>query len=257
MQRKNLVLSVVGDDSVHNTWISEPTARQFDLCLIYYGDQPGRFADEADYYFQRQGIKYSLLHAMAKEELGEILQRYDMIWAPDDDIAADTYQVNRLFQIAKQYRLQIAQPAIGAGDVSYQALRHHPGYLLRYTQFVEMMCPLFSGEALARVLPLFNENVSGWGLDWVWSSLFAGDEVAVVDAVAIDHTRPLASGSVYQRFAALGINSDTEYDALLAKYNLRNRRRRKAIARDTARLRAIAENGQRVWTRPTWLRRAA
>ena len=55
-KHKNLVIGIVGDESVHPTWISEPGVRNFDLCLIYFGDDDGRYSDQADYYFQRKGI---------------------------------------------------------------------------------------------------------------------------------------------------------------------------------------------------------
>jgi hypothetical protein len=251
MKRKNLVIGVVGDQSDHETWLSDPAAREFDLCLIYYGDQTGRYAEQTEYYFARKGIKFALIHALCQEELGKVLDNYEMIWLPDDDIAADTHQINKLFELAGEHRLQIAQPAIGLGDVSYQALRRHGDYLLRHTGFVEMMCPLFTAEAFARTLPLFAENVSGWGLDWVWSSRYDAREVAVVDAVAVHHTRPISSGGVHQRFAQMGIDPLKEFDATCQAHGI-SRRRRQAIYRDTGRFRAVTTDGNPAWTRSLW-----
>ncbi len=69
------------------------------------------------------------------------------------------------------------------------------------------MCPLFSlTGASCEVLPTFNSNVSGWGIDWLWASLYGSEELAVIDAVAVDHTRPLQSGGVHQQVAAQGID---------------------------------------------------
>lgn len=261
VRTKNLVLGVVGDHSVHQTWIDGADRREFDLCLVYFGEHSGRYESDAEYYYQQRGIKFSLIHRLIHEGLGEVVSKYDRVWTPDDDIAATTKQINRLFRIAKTYHLQLAQPAIGEGDVSYLALRHHPGYLLRYTQFVEMMCPLFTLEAFSQVLPLFAENASGWGLDWVWSSMFPRECVAVIDGVAVVHTRPMASGGVHARFSSMGINPSEEGREMRKKHGVRNTRFRKAIHNDTARLRAIADDGRKAWTRPLWpgwkLKRAA
>ena len=41
---RNLVISPVGDDSQHPTWLDEAARRQFDLAIIYYGSQPGAIA---------------------------------------------------------------------------------------------------------------------------------------------------------------------------------------------------------------------
>lgn len=241
---KNLIISVVGDDSLHCSWIDNPDIRTFDLCLVYYGSNAGLYCDDADLYFERQGIKFSLIHQLAESELAQTLASYDRVWLPDDDIECSTQQINRLFQLAEQYQLQIAQPAIGRGDVTYEALRHHPGYLLRYTHFVEMMCPLFTLNAFSRALPTFSENVSGWGLDWVWSWSHARDQVAVIDAVAVDHSRPLGSGGVHQSLAEMGIDPEKEFRAMVAKYPIHNRRWQKGIRRDTLRLKSVAELNQ-------------
>jgi len=250
--RKNLIVGVVGDESVHRTWINEPDLRTFDLCLIYYGPDKDRFAGDGDFYFARQGIKFSLIHDLVHEQLGQTLARYERVWIPDDDIACSTRQINQLFLLAERHNLQISQPAIGQGTISYEALRYHPGYRLRYTRFVEMMCPMFTLRAFSHSLSTFNENVSGWGLDWVWSHSQPRDQVAVIDAVVANHTRPLNSGGVYRRFAAMGVNPDLEGRNLCRKYGVRLKRRHRALRKDTARLRAITTEGRRVWTRPLW-----
>ena len=250
--RKNLVLSVVGDDSVHDAWLTGHAARDFDLALIYFGSTPGRFAADADFYLERKGVKFELIHQLAAGELGELLARYEYVWMPDDDIAADVERVNRLFAIAQQRRLSICQPAIGQGDVTFKTLRATPGYLLRYSRFVEIMCPLFSREALQRVLPTFGANRSAWGIDWLWASMFGPRDLAVIDAVPMHHTRPLQSGGVHSRFAAAGIDPLAEHRALMQQHRLNIHRRHKQTLRGTARLRGITLDGQEVWTRSLW-----
>jgi hypothetical protein len=249
--RKNLIIAAVGDESVHPGWLAGGE-RSFDLALIYFGDQPGRYADQADYYVAGKGIKFALLHDALTSEWASTLFRYERFWLPDDDIAASTGQINHLFQLAEEYRLAICQPAIGRGDVSFEALRAAPGYLLRYSRFVEIMCPLFSQQALLRTLPTFKANVSAWGIDWLWASMFGPEDLAVIDAVSVDHTRPLQSGGVHRRLAALGVNPDEEHRQLMAKHGIDNRRIHKAMCRGTARLRGIRLDGREAWTR-SWL----
>lgn len=246
---RNLVLAVVGDESVHESWLAGLQKRSFDLCLIYFGDQPGRFRGDADVYIERKGIKFALIYELVQRELAEVLPHYDRIWIPDDDVAADVARVNRLFELARQYNLEICQPAIAVGDLSFQALRAQPEYILRYSQFVEMMCPLFTQRAFQKVLPLFNANASGWGIDWVWSSWFAADQVAVIDATPMDHTRPLRTSGVHDRFRRMGVDPSTDLKVMIAKHNLNNRRVQRAMARGTARLRGVRLDGSRVWTR--------
>jgi hypothetical protein len=245
--RRNLILAAVGDESVHRTWLTG-RERSFDLGLVYFGDHPGRFAADADFYFERKGIKYELLHEAASS-LGPALTEYERVWMPDDDIAADAMRINKLFELAAEHRLAVCQPGIGSGDVSFKSLRAHPDYLLRYTRFVEIMCPLFSRDALKRVLPTFTLNVSAWGIDWLWASMFRPEELAVIDAAPVDHTRPLQSGGVHRRFAAMGIDPREEHRQVMRQFGIENRRFHKQTCRDTARLRGLRLDGREVWTR--------
>ena len=137
-------------------------------------------------------------------QLGSRLDDYGYIWLPDDDLAAKTADINRMFSIARTYGLALAQPAIARGEVSHQIVRQQAGLLLRYTRFVEVMCPLFSRSALQRVRSTLVANKSAWGLDWAWSQLLPADELAIIDAVGVHHTRPLQSGAGYDRMRGGG-----------------------------------------------------
>lgn len=249
--KKNLVIAAVGDESVHAAWLAGKD-RSFDVALVYFGDRPGQFERDAEYYIRRKGIKYALLHELLTGELTETVRRYERVWLPDDDVSASAEQINLLFHLAEEHKLALCQPAIGRGDVSFKTLKAQPGYLLRYSRFVEMMCPLFSREALERLLPTFISNQSGWGIDWLWASMYDEQEIAVIDAVAVDHTRPLQSGGVHRRLTAMGVDPRQEHRDLMRQHGIFNRRFQRATCRGTSRLRAIRLDGERVWTR-TWL----
>ena len=247
---RNLVISPVCDDSLHRTWLSESAERQFDLALIYFGDRSGQYREDSDYYLEQHGFKFHLIDAMFRK-LGARLDEYDYIWCPDDDVATTTLDINQLFSIIRRYRLSIAQPAIASGEVSYRTVQSQPGLLLRYSQFVEVMCPVFSHAALARIRPTLMVNKSAWGLDWAWTRIIPPDELAIIDAVAVHHTRPLHSGSGYDRMRALGVDPSRDLHELTAKYRISRRRRRK-IKHGTLGARAISLDGTTIWTGPRW-----
>jgi len=243
LPNRNLVISPIGDDSVHASWLSERASRAFDVFLIHYGSREGFGRQDADYYIARPGFKWELL-AYALREHGDIVDRYDRIWCPDCDIRADTAKVNRLFELFERYSLQLAQPAIGSGEVSYQALRPKPGTILRYTPFVEIMCPIFSREALRRVAPTFGESRSGWGLDVLWPRYFGPHEMAILDAVSVEHTGRLMRGENYRRLARLGVAPDEEFARVLARHGGFDRRLHRRLVRGRVRLPAIREPRQ-------------
>jgi hypothetical protein len=254
---RNLVISAVGNASQHNSWLTSSSARTFDLALIYFGDHPGTFRVDADIYVERKGVKFPLI-ADLLDELDHRIESYDYVWLPDDDIATAVADVNRLFEIARQYQLPIAQPAIATGDVSYQSLRVQPNLLLRYTRFVEVMCPVFSRTALTAVRPTFRETVSGWGIDWAWTRLVDPRQIAVVDAIGVHHTRPLASGDAYRRFAQQGVSPTEERRRIMRRYGLRGpatRVRGRQLKYGTALCEAIDLTGKRITVGPPWYKR--
>ncbi|TWT95305.1 hypothetical protein Pla108_34500 [Botrimarina colliarenosi] len=267
----NLVLSFVGDQSVHPTWLGGSTGqngatglegsepRRFDLALVYFGDDPShRERQECDFYLAEKGFKYWRLKELAATKLRDLLARYERVWLPDDDIAADTPRINRLFDLFEKYRLQIAQPAIAAGEVSYNALCVDPRFEVRFTGYAEVMCPLFRREALQRCLPTFQESRSSWGLDWLWASLYSKREIGVIDAVGVEHTRPLATGSLYQKLAKMGVTPGDEFRAIRRRHGIRKRGYRRALLNGTARVRGVTAEGTEMWNRPLlegWLGR--
>ena len=110
--RRNLVISPIGDESMHASWLSESEARTFDLFLIHYGNQADFGRSEATHYVRQKGFKWELLHH-ALTNHGEILGRYDNIWAPDCDIRASTGDVNRLFELFDVDKGSLGDPRDG------------------------------------------------------------------------------------------------------------------------------------------------
>ncbi len=215
--RTNLIICPIGDRSVHRSWIAGPGQANFDLFLMYYGSGPDAAAADAGYYCRRKGFKFEHLHFVATEHAAT-LQKYERIWCPDDDIACDTAGVNLLFEIFQRYQLQLAQPGIAKGDFSFKGLAQRPGNVLRYTPYVEVMCPIFTRDAFIKVSDTFLENRSGWGLDWIWPKRFAPGEMAIIDKVGIHHTGPLGKGEHYKNLAKLGIDPHRDFQETVARH---------------------------------------
>ena len=242
--RRNLVISPIGDESMHGSWLADRGARSFNVFLVHYGNNAGFGRDAADHYLSRKGFKWELLDHLAHEHR-PVLERYDRIWCPDCDIRATTADVNELFALVERHGLRLAQPAIAAGEVTYQFLRQRSGVVLRYTPFVEVMCPLFTREAFFRVQPTFLESRSGWGLDLLWPRHFQKHEMAVVDAVGVEHTGKLFRGENYGNLDKLGINPGQELERIIARHGGFNRRLHRKLVRGRIKLPAVWADGRR------------
>ncbi len=107
-----------------------------------------------------------------------------------------------------QYQLQVAQPALTWNSYfGHLTTVRNKRFRLRYTNYVEVMAPYLSANLLAMALPLFNSNLSGWGLDFVWARFAARPdvEIAIIDAVTVQHTRPVG-GPNYKALRERGIS---------------------------------------------------
>lgn len=204
-RRKNLVVLRAGRGSLHPSWeknISDRD-RNWDLCLSWYGDETS-FADRtpSEYAVLQRGPKWQGLHQLCYG--GSVLFEYDQVAFPDDDLMMTWRDINRMFAIAAEKKLDLSQPSLTSERyISHPITRQQPGNLLRFTNFVEIMTPIFSRAALKRCAGTFYLGHSGWGLDVIWPTVLGGHRhrIGIIDAVGVHHTRPL--GLNYDRDAAL------------------------------------------------------
>jgi hypothetical protein len=180
----NLVFTSAGNRSNLRGWLQG--RRDFDLWTVYYGDRPGMFQDVSDYYLRRKGSKFQNLH-YCYEQWAEVLARYDAIMVMDDDIEIGAAGITRLFKIRRELDLWALQPAFRlSGKVSWPITAVHPTAKLRYTNFVEMACPLFRRDKLDAFMRVYDRDLVGYGTDWWFLHTLGPDldnRVAVVDEV--------------------------------------------------------------------------
>lgn len=215
---KNLIIALVGDNSLHHKWITERDCN-FDLILVYYGDN-NKFPNETWHRRNRKGAKFPVVADMLNED--QSLLDYQYIWLIDDDISIELQQILTFFELISEYKLWISQPSImgwyGLAITLNQIDSH-----IRYTNYVEGMCPCFSSEALRICQPTFKENKSGWGIDALWNVVLGHpvDKIAIIDDVIAIHTRPIGGGDMYENHSQGFIqNAIQESRELYHKYNL-------------------------------------
>jgi hypothetical protein len=219
--RRNLVILRAGDNSLHPEWIQGP--RHFDLFISYYGSTPDRHRSDADHYEMRKGPKWSCIADLLAER-PELIDQYDSFWFPDDDLSASTDTLNRMFALFQGLDLDLAQPALTVNSYySWSILLQQEGHIARYSEFVEVMAPLFTRETLLKCSPSFAESRSGWGLDWVWPTVLATHEpkIAILDATPVWHTRPIG-GELYKNNPDLDPRLDER--KLMARYQFQSLR---------------------------------
>ncbi len=117
------------------------------------------------------------------------------------------------------------------------------------------MCPVFARGALFAVQETFLESRSGWGLDLLWPRYFNRRQMAVLDAVGVEHMGPLFRGENYHRLSHLGVDPGEEMRRVVARHGGFNRRLHRKLVRGRIKLPAIWESdGEPGWAARTLAR---
>lgn len=196
---KNLLISPVGNDSLYHIWLRDKPS--FDTYFIYYGDNEiiaNNLKQSCNYFIRQKGTKFNILKKLITGNF-DFFKQYDFVFVPDDDLYLTTKDINRMFDLAHKHELQICQPSI-VGYYDVPITLNVPSCLLRFTNFVEVMCPCFSKEALEKCAMSFDYSVSGWGIDLWWHKLMGHpkDKFAILDDVIAIHTRRCFGGENYK-----------------------------------------------------------
>ena len=200
-KKRNLVICRAGDGSLHPQWLQPRENREFELFIDYYGNEIGKYAQAADYYRASKSYKWPQMYNLIAS-MPDKLFEYDAIWFPDDDLSTDCTRINKMFEIFHCAALRLAQPALTRDSYYSHAITlENSKYAVRFTNFVEVMAPIFSREALMLCWQTFKCSSLGWGIDFVWPKLLAYDKVAIIDETPVWHTRPVGGGDIYKLIA--------------------------------------------------------
>lgn len=149
------------------------------------------------------------------------VDKYKYIWLPDDDLKVPVSQINSFLATARNYDLDLCQPSLSWNSYySHHITLHNTKFLLRYTNFVELMMPLFRASLLKASLPLFEGRRFGSGLDYLWPRMMQRPlyRSAIIDAVQVQHLRPIGTGALYRSGVQ---SSDQEGETLFGRLQLK------------------------------------
>jgi hypothetical protein len=224
VKRRALLIVRAGDQSLHPKWLKGDNCenRNWDLHISYFGDKTP-ITDLDVSVTREKGPKFiGLATCLAKIE--ERLSQYEYIGFPDDDLSSDCQNWNRFFDILFEHQPALAQPALDlASFFSYHEFLQRKKFILRWTNFVELISPVFRRDSLSLVMPTFTENKSGWGIDWLWPKLLGAEglTICVVDATPVLHTRAVRAGPLYKTLSDQGFpDPEVEKRQFFEKYHL-------------------------------------
>ena len=182
----NLVFTSAGDNTkFYKHWLGRN--RNFNLMVVYYGNEKNKFKNKCDYYYERKGSKFQNLKYVY-DRYKFIFQQYENFFILDDDIIISTKEINKLFEIIKKYDLWILGPSFKyPSKVSHIITKKLENNFLRYTNFVEVNVPLFSKYAFHKYMNYYNSILVGYGVDYhyIWIlGLDKKNKYAICDSIS-------------------------------------------------------------------------
>ena len=210
-----LYASPVGKDG--KPWLKKIIERfgfdQFDYIIFAYDNIP--FDEEI---FQRcrivheEGLRWYFLK---KYITPSICSAYDYIFLWCDDIDIIDFDPYRFLEIMRTNNLQLAQPALTPDSYfTFDITLQHKKYAVgRYVDFVEIMVPIFTHEALESFWNMIEPKINkwGWGYDSLARSACGYTNMGVIDCQPVKHIRPIG-----QKHSNIEREMDREY--IMNKY---------------------------------------
>ncbi|NVO57713.1 hypothetical protein HW561_18095 [Rhodobacteraceae bacterium B1Z28] len=224
--KKNLVVVRAGSKSLHHRWQEIGYEdRNYDLLVSYFSDDAyARFVPEpgVEAVLVKGGKWDGLFGTLSDRDLSQ----YDYFWLPDDDLDISASDVNALFESMLVYGLRIAQPSLTLDSYfSHFVFSQCPGFVLRYTNYIEIMAPCMHRDILMKALPLFRGTMSGYGLDYIWCRWAEAGafRTAILDEIAMHHTRPIGKNLKAVMAETSKLSSEEEEAVLKDMFDLSRR----------------------------------
>lgn len=206
---KNLLVINKGKDAVE----IQRDGVNWDLMEIYFLPtdiariQKNSSESDAEYVVfetSRQMRKLAIVKAIFDRH--DFWRGYERIMIADDDLIPVSCSVTDIFDLFSTTGCRVGQPALTQDSYFYHVITiQNATFAWRRTNFAEIMCPIFTREAIEEYLPSLNETISGAGLDYLWSykewMRYGG--VAILDKTPVRHCRPVGGGETYNGLPSL------------------------------------------------------
>lgn len=221
-QRKRLVWVQIGSGSEFVKWFDTARPRSWDLlCNWYNFDAVDLTLGEMS--FAQRGTKFTGV-AQVLRHYPHLLKHYEQVLFIDDDLVFEFSSVDRLFDIAKRENLGLFQAALSEDSFGiWPDTKKATNKEWLPFNTVEIMMPGFSMPFLMSTQEIFDQSVSGFGIDLALgkAAASAGFKAGVVFDVRVKHLKPIddAGGTYYEFMRNNGINPKLELWKLVTDYD--------------------------------------
>jgi hypothetical protein len=209
--RKSIMFTTVGQPLptegpyADNHWRrTDRGHREYETFAVNYNYESG-FAPEPYSYddgLNEKGYKWPLALKFLKAGGQELIDRYEYIGIWDDDIQTDIESLNHSLIMAHNAGAKMFQMALTHdSDEWFDILKHKPDYIFSWTNFIEIMCPVYHTSLIPMMIEFWESYPfkMGWGFDKVACEL-AEAPAMVIHSKQMYH--PRRAESTYDKTAA-------------------------------------------------------
>ncbi|MEP2027451.1 MAG: hypothetical protein ABJI96_01940 [Paracoccaceae bacterium] len=219
--RKKLVWVQIGPDSAFRNWYKVAEARGWDLVLNWYGFDAVDLSI-GEFSFAQRGTKFTGV-AQALKTYPSLFEQYEQILLLDDDLIFEFDDIDRIFDTAADKNLSLFQAGLTSeSHCIWPALKDRKSRGVKPFNTVEIMMPGFSMDFLRQIAHLFDETISGFGLDLAYGVMAhrLGLNAGVIFDVRARHLKPIdtTGGAYYDYMRSNGINPKLELWHLIETY---------------------------------------
>jgi hypothetical protein len=196
-KRKRLV--IVAPSSEWGTLLPHDADPEFDLMTYSYdGSEQTAAGGALPGVVGHIALKTEMWGESLKLLFAKIPAEYEVVFFLNSDIYMSYSSINRLFDYADLFALDICQPALSLNSFySHQFLLKKTAIDVEAVPFVEIMMPCLSRAVIDEMNRLGIFSISGWGLDkYVFANIVERLKLrpqCVVHAVTAIHTKPVES----------------------------------------------------------------
>lgn len=176
----------------------------YDVYVIYYDDDDtiyNRYKNNKyiKYIERRKGSKFQNFLYFYKK-YPEIIEKYDRFFILDDDIVFKIDDINKMFNMSREYKLEICGPSFSeSSKISWYITKHKKNTILTYTNFVEVNTMLMSKTAINKLMKVISPELIGWGIDILamWANgLERKTAYAIIHSVICINPKDMYKGNI-------------------------------------------------------------
>jgi len=173
MSHRNMIFTSAGDNTRFTELWCSKVDQNYDIYVLYYGNNDVNFQlyeSHVTFIEKSEGSKFQNFHKFWNAH-PEIIDKYDRFFILDDDIQISVQDINKMFDISREYNLEICAPSFnhaGGSIISHPITKNKKNTLLTYTNFVEVNTPLFNRTALDNLMKMYDPVLIGYGIDYLY-----------------------------------------------------------------------------------------